>query len=187
MRFDLLCLYLLRNGHDVALAPQRSLFRCRGQSCLDWLCGSAAGSVTDSVYVALLVVYHIVDAWWWLLTVPLSQAESASALFRWSDGKLRADQESVCVDCSDLVPKSPKDLENEELGGEWIVFYLYWKSGCRFPSLSFGTKTARTEILLKFVKDTNAWFHSKIPSDVILAHEVTNEWWMKWVRDVNFL
>lgn len=95
MRFDLLCLYLLRNGHDVALAPQRSLFRCRGQSCLDWLCGSAAGSVTDSVYVALLVVYHIVDAWWWLLTVPLSQARECSFPMIWWKTQSRS-RISVC-------------------------------------------------------------------------------------------
>lgn len=34
----------------------------RGQSCLDQLPGSTAGSVTDSVYVDLLVVYRTVDA-----------------------------------------------------------------------------------------------------------------------------
>lgn len=99
--------------------------------------GSAAGSVTDSVYAALLVVYRTVDAWWWLLTVPSSRAERVSALFRRFDGKLRADRESsVCWLQWSLTPVS-----DEELGGEWTVFYLDWKSDCGFWRLSFGTQT----------------------------------------------
>lgn len=47
-----------------------SVSRSAFQSGLDGLLGSTEGSVTDSVYVDLLVVYRTVDAWWWLLTVP---------------------------------------------------------------------------------------------------------------------
>lgn len=64
-------------------------------------------------------------------------------------------------------------LENEQLGGEWIVFYLCWKSGCGFHILAH--KLPGHRHFFKFVKDTNAWFHSQIASVVILADEMTNE------------